>query len=469
MKTALTLVFVTLGTICVSVTSRAVAQQPALPASPTMGSMQHQLPAAPQTAAPSGSPQPAGVPMASPAGSASVDTSMLIDNGLWDNAAMPDSCAICGGGCCAPPDWYMEQEIRLLARSRPRDVGIGFVAESTQAAANTLANEVLNSRTASPNISAAWGMTFGHWFARDTLNRDHFIEFSFWGLNNWRDEASYNGHRLSILNGAGHRINEIGDIFSGYSTTAVLSNTNEQLFILNGTYMPGFDKADRQSTYYLSSTNNFEINGRISPRNQEDRLVLHPNGKWRRECQPGMYTSYLYGLRFLQINESFRLHSESRVNTYDPNTGALLDSREDTGDYGIATHNNILGLQVGADITWRSCRWDWGLRARVGPSINFADQVSDITSVSTDPTMDPYARRLAYSKHVAALIGEIGINGSYKFRPNLVGHASYDMTWVPGVALAPEQLQFNTQPVNKINTNGLAYFHGITLSLEWLW
>ena len=39
-------------------------------------------------------------------------------------------------------------------------------------------------------------MTFGHYFARDTLNRDHFIEISLWGLNNWRDEATYNGHRV---------------------------------------------------------------------------------------------------------------------------------------------------------------------------------------------------------------------------------------------------------------------------------
>ena len=36
----------------------------------------------------------------------------------------------------------------------------------------------------------AYAMTFGHYFARDTLNRDHFVEFSYWGLNRFQDEAA---------------------------------------------------------------------------------------------------------------------------------------------------------------------------------------------------------------------------------------------------------------------------------------
>lgn len=487
MKSALTLVFVALSAISLSVSSRAVAQQSMPSTGPTIETMQQQGPAGlpgiatngglptggsltPGQAASQPVPPPAAAePVPTPAANAPVDTNMLIDNGLmWDNGGMPDCCTICGGGCCAPADWYMEQEIRILNRSRPRDVGIGFTAPAT-VPDRTLADQVLNSRTATPNISAVWGMTFGHYFARDTLNRDHFIEFSFWGLNNWRDEASFAGHRLSVFNSLGQKTSEQGNLYSGYSITTALSSSNTELFVLNGSNVLGFDRADQQTTFYQSSTNNVEINGRISPRNQEDRLVLHPNGKWRRECQPGMYVSYLYGLRFLQINETFRFHSQGRIDTFDPTTGALIDTREDTGDYGIVTRNNILGLQVGMDMTWRHCRWSWGLRSRIGPCVNFADQDSNISAVSSDATITPWERRLAGSKHVASLIGEVGIEGSYKFRPNLVGHAMYDMTWVSGVALAPEQLQFNTEPSNRVNTNGLAYFHGISLSLEWLW
>ncbi|MFZ1932506.1 MAG: hypothetical protein WCB27_03950 [Thermoguttaceae bacterium] len=467
MKTALMFVLVAIGGVTLSVRA-ATAQQPMPPSGPAYATVPQPAPVGPQPT-PANGPLPApGTPVQNPAGSPGVDTSLLIDNGLWDNAAVPACCAICGGGCCAPPDWYTEQDVRIFNRSRPRDVGIGFEFPTPQV--NSVGTELLNSRTASPDISAIWGMTLGHYFARDTENRDHFIEFTFWGLNNWRDEASANGHRVSILNSTGEKTSEQGDLYSGYAVSSVLNTTtNEEVPVLNGTYVPGFDKADLQTTYYSSSTNNFEINGRISPRNGEDRLVLHPNGKWRRECQPGLYMSYLYGLRFMQINETFRFHSESRIDTYDPASGILIDSREDTGDYGIVTHNNLLGFQVGAEMTWRQCRWSWGLCSKIGPCVNFADQVSNISSLSSDPTIDPFMRRLSYSKHNGALIAEAGIQATYKFRPNLMGRAMYDITWVPGVALAPEQLQFNTEPINKINTNGLAYFQGVTLGLEWLW
>jgi len=375
-------------------------------------------------------------------------------------------CAICGGGSNCPPDWYLEQDVRILNRSRPREVGIGF--EFTTDSTNTIGEQVLNSRTATPNISGAWGMTFGQRFARDTENRDHYIEFSFWGLNNWRDEASFDGHRTSVHNSLGQKTEEHGDLYSGYGVTQVLNtSTNAQVAVLNGTFVPGFDRVDQQRTFYLSSTNNFELNGRISPRSRADRLVLHPDGKWRRECQPGLYMSYLYGLRFLQINETFRFHGEGRTDVFDPETGVLIDSQENTGDYDIVTHNNLLGLQVGADMIFRQCRWTWGVHSKLGPCINFCDQVSDINS---GPALAPdFVHRLAWSKHQASVVGEVGFEATYKFRPNLVGRASYDFMWVSGIALAPEQLQFDTKPVNRINANGLALFNGFTLGLEWLW
>jgi hypothetical protein len=485
-KTALTLVLMALGGLSLSVTSRAAAQQPTPRSTPiyvaqqpalggtqaaslspqaALGGTQAAVGTAEQATTGNGHPLPPDMGSTTP-GPSATEGGLLLDNGLWDGASAGPCCAVCGGGSCAPPDWYLEQDVRILNRLRPRDLGIGFVFGTDET--NTIGTEVLNSRTATPNISAVWDMTFGHRFARDTMNRDHFIEFTFWGLNNWHDEAVANGHRFSVLNSSGEKTSEHGDLYSGYAVTEVLNtSTVTNVPILNGTLVPGFDRVDTQSTFYLSSTNNFEINGRISPRSRADRMVLHPNGKWRRECQPGIYMSYLYGLRFMQINETFRFHGEGRTDTFDPTTGALIDSVENTGDYDIVTHNNLLGFQIGADLTFRQCRWSWGVRSKLGPYINFCDQESNI---SAGPALEPdFVHRLAYAKHQAALIGEVGFEATYKFRPNLVGHASYDFIWVSGVALAPEQLQFDTQPANKINGNGLAFFNGIKMGLEWLW
>jgi hypothetical protein len=326
---------------------------------------------------------------------------------------------------------------------------------------------VLGSYSAAPNISGVWGMTLGHYFARDTKNRDHFVEFSFWGLNNWTDDASFDGSRVNVRNTQGEKTGEHGNLYSGYAVTEVLNNLNLSVPILNGTFVPGFDRVDQQTTFYRSSTNNFELNGRFTPRGREDRVVLYPNGKWRRECQPGRYISFLYGLRFFQLNEAFNFHGRGRTDTFDPTTGQLIDSQIFTGDYDIVTHNNLLGLQVGIDMTWRECRWAWGLYGKVGPYVNFNDQASDINA---GPEFAPtFVRRLAFSKHSNSLVGEAGVQGLYKFRPNLVGRASYDFTWVSGVALAPEQLQFDANPVNTINANGFIFMHGAKVGLEWLW
>ena len=177
--------------------------------------------------------------------------------------------------------------------------------------------------------------------------------------------------------------------------------------------------------------------------------------------------SYLYGLRFLQLNETFRFHGEGRIDTYDPASGILIDSQENTGDYDIVTHNNLLGFQVGFDMMFRQCRWSWGVHTKIGPFVNFCDQTSDISS--GEALAPDFIHQLAWSKHQAALLGELGFEATYKFRPNLVGHASYDFMWVSGVALAPEQLQFDTQPSNRINGNGLLFLNGVKLGLEWLW
>ncbi len=326
--------------------------------------------------------------------------------------------------------------------------------------------QAFTDHSASPGTAAAYAMTLGHYFARDTLNRDHFVEFSYWGLSHFQDEAALPaGQRLSEVSG----VNTItfGNLYSPYATSLVLNNLLQYTPVLNGTIVPGFDQVDQYSSYYASYVNNFELNGRISPRGRDDQLVLHPDGKWRLECQPGRFISYLYGVRFLKIDEAFRFHGQGVTDTYD-SSGTLIDSVTNTGDYNIGTHNNLLGLQCGADMIFRECRWSWGLRAKVGPYINFADQSSDIAAgvQGQTPTM---SNHLSDARHDAALVGELGFTATYKFRPNLVGRASYDLMWVTGLALAPEQLQFSTTPVNQINTNGTTVFQGPSLGLEWLW
>jgi hypothetical protein len=171
----------------------------------------------------------------------------------------------------------------------------------------------------------------------------------------------------------------------------------------------------------------------------------------------------------MQINETFNFHSQGTTDTFDRNTGALLDSRFYTGDYDAVAHNNLLGLQIGVEMIFRQCRWNWGIHSKLSPCVNFSDQASNINSTDVTTGTTWFNRQIAASKHEASLIGEVGFEATFKFRPNLMGRAAYDFTWVTGLALAPEQLQMTTLPVNKINTNGMLFMHGLSLGLEWLW
>jgi hypothetical protein len=119
---------------------------------------------------------------------------------------------------------------------------------------------------------------------------------------------------------------------------------------------------------------------------------------------------------------------------------------------------------------FRKCRWAWGVEAKAGPYLNVANQASAIDAYVIDGTSHPsYSNRLSASECKAAFIGEVGFQATYKFRPNLMGRAAYDFMWIAGVALAPEQLQFAANPVNRLNGNGSIFSQGVSLGLEWMW
>jgi len=104
---------------------------------------------------------------------------------------------------------------------------------------------------------------------------------------------------------------------------------------------------------------------------------------------------------------------------------------------------------------------------------NFAEQNSHVSThaVGIDPFLNPatttdLASNLEAKMGVAALVGEVGLVGTYRFRPNVIFHAAWDFTWVSGLALAPEQFRFQIDPPNAINTNGTTVYQGLSVTVE---
>jgi hypothetical protein len=312
----------------------------------------------------------------------------------------------------------------MLSHSKPRGLPITLVFNGVSFI------QIMNTRSAGFDAAPGYNATIGRYLGRDTDNRDQFLEFTFWGLNTWRESEGVRGA------------------------------TPNALFTEFPLDVGGFNRADDHWISHESEMNNYELNIRLRPRSRGDRLVLHPNGRWRRECQPGDYMSYLFGLRLLSVDETFRFQSRGVVN--------LLPV---SGDYVVFAHNDLCGLQIGADYIHRACKWSWGVRTKVGPYVNFNDQFSRVvTYAASDPlaTVEIDARRRA-EKNTVALVGEVGFVGEYRIRPNMIVHAAYDFMWITGLALAPEQLVFEVNPPASINTNGLIYSHGLTLGMTVTW
>jgi hypothetical protein len=395
-----------------------------------------------------------------------------IENGLWDGCEPGDCCSICGGGYCTPPLWYTEQAARILTRSRPRPQSLGniefpVINTTTGSFAGLGFLELDNTRSANYDVAPGYYATVGRYLGRDSQDRDDFLEFKYWGMNTWFDSfvVATDPETISIPIGqqtatfiAGRIVTPL--VISQWALFSATQQTPEHPFGVGG-----FDFVQRQEFSLHTEMHNWELNLRLCPRGRPDQLVLHPNGRWRRECQPSAIMSYVVGLRYMTIGDGFLYHSEGTVTVNDVPYFASADNN-------VQTQNDLFGLQFGADMTFRRCKWNWGIRSKVGVYVNFSQcNQRIVNNVPADyPLSDvQFDADFQTREQQAAFIGEVGFQAEYKFRPNFSGRAAYDFMWITGVSLAPEQVEWVYVPVPKNNANGDIYAHGITLGLEWTW
>jgi hypothetical protein len=383
-------------------------------------------------------------------------------------------CAADGGGYWCPPNWSWEEGVRVLTRSRTRRTNLSYELLPT-APGQT---DPITTKGLSFDVGAGYYTTISRYLGLDTSNRDRFFEFSYWGMNEWDDSRAMSGSLLSYDTGvhAGSLMSYFDTIvYSGgqYSTlNGRLSTENEKII------SDAFNHSLEHELYYRSHIHNFEANVRLQPRGRPDRLVLYPNGRWRREREPGCYISYLAGLRATMIDERFDF--SSRGYTLDESR-PTVDRVENSGLYRIATQNRLVGIQIGGDLMFRERLWEFGARYKLGPMLNFAEQTSEIMAEQTTHYTDGSSHSIpadAYrnaDKTEVAGMAEIGVEGLYRITPNLIFHAAYDWIFITNLSLAPEQVNYNiARQVDdytsaSINTNGHALYHGLTLSLEFLW
>ncbi|MHB1037146.1 MAG: hypothetical protein ACYC35_20890 [Pirellulales bacterium] len=367
-----------------------------------------------------------------------------------------EPCWICGGGRYGRPGaWFIQAEGTAFQRTRPREATFTFtkqIINTTQG--NFVVNGILQTTDALLfDAEAGLRATVGRYLGRDDMNRDHLWEFTYTGLNRWDASSSIRGNSFKDTeNGITY-----GNLFTPFQVTSTLSPGTQDL--------GGFNRADLHQLDYASDFNSYEFNYRVRRRLTRDRLVLTPDGHWRRQCTPGATPSFFFGVRELSIHESFAFTSRGVI------TPEVGPSSQVSGDYLVTTRNNLVGFQVGGDYIQQNCRWSWGVRGKAGPYINFDSQSSHIVnSAPADLLSTMEIDRYLYGKGPnPAFVGEVGLLADYQIRPNMTLRAEYDFMWVAGLVLAPEQVDFTLSSTGKPVDSGYIMYQGATVGVEMTW
>jgi hypothetical protein len=444
----------------------------------------------------------------------------------------PPACEFCGSQNGLPPTWSVDNSISAIAMSRPNNLRLGttslpagplpagstsFTNSSNGVITSNVYTQYLNDAVQSTamevhapalTVSPAWGFTLSRFLGRDGESRDHFLDFSFNGLESFTSlTATASGSIIPFYNTT-PVIQAIpaqppkvlyfqGSLNSPFPVYLPINGNQQELISpsfsqLGLNYDQAFNRSELMSEGYHTSYNEFEINYRFAGHNQPDQLVMNPNGRWYRECQNGYYYSYFFGMKGMFINEDFGfLSSGSQYmaagpdanGNYSPVTPAEFTHQ---GTYNVHTDNTLLGFQSGGKLEYRFCRWTLDTHGNAGMFLNFAHQQSVIQTSFTGapdqasayavagfPALTATNNEYSASSTAVAFAGGFGVGGSYKFLPNLVGHVAYDMLWIGDIARAPEQMQFSSTPTTQatatIDTKGNVFYDGFSFGLEWDW
>lgn len=179
---------------------------------------------------------------------------------------------------------------------------------------------------------------------------------------------------------------------------------------------------------YSSSLQNGEVNGR---RAYNDRVT------------------WLVGFRTLQIDELLATNINAGL-----------------GNYSVATQNRLYGGQVGLDaLLFDGPCWRVNAVGKAGIYGNSSDQVTRTAGIGGAL---PF---INYTGNQTSFVGEFGVNAGYRMTDNLTLIGGYNLLWVNGVALAPDQLAATNiaTGVGTLANNGNVLYHGVNVGLEYGW
>jgi hypothetical protein len=201
--------------------------------------------------------------------------------------------------------------------------------------------------------------------------------------------------------------------------------------------------ADSATFTYRSTINNVEAN------------VFHHFLRWNPYREAWLEVDWLTGFRYVNVDET-------------ANLGLICCGGEEAPFYRVGTTNNMFGAQVGGRARWNWQRWaieSWGKAAILG---NAQRQFQDpVISAQGD-----LLREARSTTGVApGMIADLNVSTIYRLTDVWGIRAGYNLIWLGGVALAPNQFDFNAATASStlLQPNGSIFLMGANLGLEARW
>ena len=218
----------------------------------------------------------------------------------------------------------------------------------------------------------------------------------------------------------------------------------------------GWDNLDAIRSSYTSSLNMCEVNLFTSettvkggPRSPFPWHRVH--GTFEHEFQ------WLGGFRWAGFNDVANLYPDASV-----------ISGNNDGTYTITTNSQMLGPQIGFKTKRRWNNWSiegWTKATLAGTFLN-ADSAPIFTQAS--PVV-PYRPQASARDVGVGFIGDMNYSIVRRLNRKWSLRAGYNLIWVSGVALAPNQFDFSLNQTITLAGAGNVFLHGANLGLEAQW
>jgi hypothetical protein len=267
----------------------------------------------------------------------------------------------------------------------------------------------------------------------------------------------------------GHRLHNGWAIEGGYfgfcdsDASAYLSTSSEDeyLRVPDGEFLNVFGDGDRFWVDYSSQLHSGELNLVCC-----NGCCSSYGGKGKGDGKGGSCGyccrtfEWFVGFRYLNLSERFRIRGERDLDQTGGDTGT------ETGYYDVRTRNNLYGPQIGARVRRWNQRWGWETTGKVGIFGNDARQRQEMYDFPDFPAVENSA-----SGGQVAFLGELNFTGIYRLNEVWNLRAGYNLIWIGGVALAPDQLDFAWEiPAgDRLDRTGGLFLHGVSCGIEARW